>query len=425
MTLKIAILGAGPVGLTLAAILHHRGLAFDIFDRDDPDSARSQGGTLDLHPDGGQKALRAAGLLGVFLKVARRDGEAIRLLNGGGEVIFEGDGLPGPGEVLEDKIESGDDDEQQEAEEAHGRPEIDRAALKQLLLDALPQGTVRWNWHVDSITPSASGPGTWTVGFDTQPSSPAAARQDYDLVVGADGAWSKVRSSCLSSAEPHFSGITALDVWISDLDRDPDTAAVVGQGSCFAFDPDRALLFQRHGDGSARCYACVRTGEVGSAPLDPGQALGRGSETQGEVDWLVPANREAFLRKWFGGFAPELTRAVLSMRDRALLRHLYMLPVGFRWESRPGVTLVGDAAHLMTPFAGRGVNVGMVDAVELAEGIVGFVRGNGRTLDDVVREYENRMFERSVVDARLTERCMLASFGEDGARAVGEIMSQL
>jgi 2-polyprenyl-6-methoxyphenol hydroxylase-like FAD-dependent oxidoreductase len=49
---------------------------------------------------------------------------------------------------------------------------------------------------------------------------------------------------------------------------------------------------------------------------------------------------------------------------------LFMLPIEHTWISRPRVTLIGDAAHLMTPFAGEGVSVTMLDALGLAESII-------------------------------------------------------
>lgn len=43
-----------------------------------------------------------------------------------------------------------------------------------------------------------------------------------------------------------------------------------------------------------------------------------------------------------------------------------MLPVGFKWERKTNVTLIGDAAHVMSPFAGKGVNMTMYDDLNLA-----------------------------------------------------------
>ena len=73
---------------------------------------------------------------------------------------------------------------------------------------------------------------------------------------------------------------------------------------------------------------------------------------------------------------------------------LYELPIGHRWKHRKGVTCIGDSAHLMTPYAGEGVNAGMKDALDLFEKMKGVVKGDD--LDLAVREFEESMFVRAV-----------------------------
>ena len=58
----VAVVGAGPAGLTLARLLQIRGFSVRIFERDASPIARRQGGSLDLRPDSGQRAIRDAGL---------------------------------------------------------------------------------------------------------------------------------------------------------------------------------------------------------------------------------------------------------------------------------------------------------------------------------------------------------------------------
>ncbi|KAI1097794.1 FAD/NAD(P)-binding domain-containing protein [Jackrogersella minutella] len=400
-TLKIAIVGAGPVGLTLAAILHRNGIQSTVFERESSATARAQGGTLDVHGETGQRAIVAAGLLAEFRGKARAEGEATRLVRKDG------------------------------TDEGRGRPEIDRRDLRDLLIKALPADCIRWGRGVAAVTPV---PGTrrWGIDFvgrDCSSSSPDHERGPYDLVVGADGAWSRVRHR-LTHVGPLYSGVTQLDLHISSerLAGRPDVAAFVGSGSCMMADEDRFVALQRHGDGGARAYACVRTSRALGAEVPSARAmLELGEDDGGEVDWTDGETRKRFMDRQFGGWVPEVVDMVLAMTEQPLLRPLYMLPVGHRWDGRAGLSLVGDAAHLMTPFAGVGVNVGMVDALELAQGIVGYVKGQGGEDEDelarVVRRYEEGMFERSSRDAAFTAEMMEMEFKSDGLQRIKEVMT--
>lgn len=75
-------------------------------------------------------------------------------------------------------------------------------------------------------------------------------------------------------------------------------------------------------------------------------------------------------------------------------RSLYMLPIGWSWKNRPGVSLVGDAAHVMTPFAGQGVNLGMEDALMLSRAII---KGANSSNPKAVLPKEVNLFEVDLV----------------------------
>ncbi|KAI6085195.1 FAD/NAD(P)-binding domain-containing protein [Hypoxylon rubiginosum] len=433
---KIAIIGAGPVGLALASILHRHNIKAAVFERDTSVAVRAQGGTLDIHAESGQRAIAAAGLMAEFKKVARPEGDVARIVKKDGTVVLdenenenEGAGFGenrGKGEGREGEGEGEGDDE----DGRHGRPEIDRPDLKDLFLNSLPEGTVRWGKGVAAVSP-VEGTAKWSLTFldnDTSESGP------YDLVCGADGTWSRVRP-LLTDVRPHYSGVSVLDVWISpsNLAARPDVAQFIGSGSVYMCAADRFLSLQRHGDGSARAYVCIKTTNEAEPSDDtvPSEAnlLGLAKEgAEGEIDWTTERTRRTFLDHQLSDFAPHVRDMLLAMTDRALLRHLYMLPVGHTWESRPGVTLLGDAAHVMTPFAGVGVNVGMMDAMELAEGIVRYVRGARGEEEEgglarVVKTYEEGMFERSSKDAAFTARMLDVEFREDGCENIAKIMS--
>ncbi|RYP72337.1 hypothetical protein DL771_004311 [Monosporascus sp. 5C6A] len=438
---KIAIIGAGPVGLTLANILHRNGItSFRVFERDTKARSTSNalaqgGGTLDVHADSGQRALAAAGLLEEFNKVARQEGEAVRVVRKDGVVVWD------ENDTQEDGHAAAREPGGKPDAESRGRPEIDRAALRAMLLSALPPERIVWGKQVSSLSPV---PGTtaaatkWTINFSDDGDAPLHLQPQYDLVLGADGAWSRVRAQ-LTDAKPSFTGVVALDAWLDDVEgRRPDVARFIGRGSRFTFSADRALIFQRHGDGSARCYACVRfrddagaadtTTDVHAAAVGARIAASLGlKEARGGIDWGVPGIRCRFLETYFRDYTPEAREAVLALTQRPVLRPLYMLPVGLTWPSRPGVTVLGDAAHLMTPFAGAGVNVGMVDALELAEEIVGYVKkgaGQGAaSLAEVIGDYEKGMWVRSSRDAAMTARALAVQFQEDGCEKMVELMS--
>lgn len=158
----VTIVGAGLGGLVLARVLHVHGIGSAVFDLDADRQARTQGGMLDIHEETGQAALRAAGLYEEFRAKVHPGGEALRVLDKRAEVLLE-------------QKDDGDG----------GRPEIDRGDLRDLLLDALPEGTVRWGSKVTDAVPLDGGRHRVTLADGTTFTT--------DLLVGADGAWSRIR----------------------------------------------------------------------------------------------------------------------------------------------------------------------------------------------------------------------------------------
>ncbi|OCK76679.1 monooxygenase [Lepidopterella palustris CBS 459.81] len=381
--LKIALIGAGPAALTLASILHHHNIPFSIYESSP--SPRNQGGTLDLHPSGGQLALRAAGLWEEFTKLSRPESDVMKVVRRDGVVLWDGNGA--------DAREVG------EEEKFNGRPEIDRAVLMEMLLGAVPAELIHWGKKLAEVVPGVGE--TYDLHF-----ADSSTERGFDLVVGADGAWSKVRT-LLTPTQPHYSGISLIELSALDVAAtNPWLVQYVGRGSCFSFGEGRTIQAQRIGDGSVRTYACLRVPE--SFIHDCG------------IDWSKPDSaRQEYVERYFGDCGDDLKRLVLESRDQLIPRALYQLPVGFCWDSRPGVTLIGDAAHLMTPFAGVGVNAAMVDAMELGEGIAGFVEGGlereGKSLATVIKDYETELFPRGGKFAQKTMVNMNKHFSATGS----------
>lgn len=381
-TIRIAIIGAGPSGLTLAVLLQRNKIPFTLFELESTPNDRNQGGTLDLHPESGQLALREAGLFEEFKKRARPEGEAMKLVAPDGKILWdENNETP----VLRD-IES------------QGRPEIDRLALRNLLLDALEPEYICWGKKLQTIEPG--GNNLYDLHFTDD------VEKGFDLVIGADGAWSKVRQ-LLTDIKPFYSGISMIDLWALDVEeRNPWLSKYVGAGTMFMFDEGRALISQRSGGGIIRSYACVR--QAKSWTKDCG------------IDWTKPDDaRKALVERYFDTCADELKRVILESVDNLVPRALYMLPVGVQWEPQPGLTVVGDAAHLMTPFAGVGVNVAMRDARELANAIIS---SDETSLPAALQQYESAMFERARANAQETWDNMQMSFRAGGGEAMIEMM---
>ncbi|KAI5855485.1 monooxygenase [Tricharina praecox] len=372
----IAIIGGGPSGLTLARILHLHNIRSVVFELDASESARQQGGTLDLHAHTGQAALHAAGIYPQFEKVMRSSGEAFRLGDNKGRLVID---LPGDG--------------------TRNEPEVDRVQLRKILLQALPEQAVHWGAKVTDVVPAPGGKG-WAVEYADADGAPKS--ETFELVVGADGAWSKVRR-VLMDARPHYSGVSGVELCITAVDeRQPELSKLVGMGSYFSVHNAAGLFVQRNGDGNVRVYV------YGLTPEEWEETCGVDFNNAAEAKAAV---LEQFLEEW----DDKLKDLVRLADDKVISRKLFMLPVGIRWEGKEGVTLMGDAAHLMTPFAGVGVNVAMWDAMTLGAAIV---EHGEQGLAEAVKAYEAKMFPFAEENARETWVSLGITFNEDGLESI-------
>ncbi|GAB3806395.1 FAD-dependent oxidoreductase [Micromonospora zhanjiangensis] len=344
--MRIAIAGGGLGGLTLARILHRHGIGAVVYEREAGRSARAQGGSLDLHPESGQRALAEAGLAGRFRSAARPEGEEHRILDPAGRVLVHH--RPEPGSFS-------------------GRPEIDRGALRDLLLESLPGDGVAWRHRLVAATPRPGG--GFGLTFD------GGHRAECDVLVGADGARSVVRSLLIDA--PLSAVATLVELGIDDAARrHPELAELVGPGNLWCVGENRILAAQRLGDGAVRVGISLPADD---RPLD------------------TYRDRRALL-DLFAGWHPSLT-ALIEAGGPPTVRRIEAMPTGTRWTHQPGITLVGDAAHLMPPV-GEGANQAMLDAAELAAELA----GNRGDADAAIRAYEQAMFTRIQPIAEMSAR---------------------
>jgi 2-polyprenyl-6-methoxyphenol hydroxylase-like FAD-dependent oxidoreductase len=347
MNTAVTIIGAGLGGLTLARVLHLHGIAATVYEADASASARTQGGMLDIHDYNGQLALHAAGLMDAFRDLILPGRQAMR--------VVEPDGT-----LLLDQPDDG----------TGGRPEVQRGELRQMLLDALPEGTVQWGRKVSAMR--SLGDGGHEVTFAD------GAILVTRLLVGADGAWSRVRP-LLSSATPVYSGMAYIETWLFDAaTRHPAAAALVGSGQLAAPAQHTMIAVHRERGDTLHTYLMLSRPEAWFAAID-------------FSDQRAACTRIA---QEFTGWTPALTAFITDSDTPPVLRPIFALPDEHRWPRVPGVTLLGDAAHLTMPN-GEGANLAMLDGAELGLALA----AHPDDVEAALAAYEQAMFPRSAAAA--------------------------
>jgi 2-polyprenyl-6-methoxyphenol hydroxylase-like FAD-dependent oxidoreductase len=347
MTTPVTIVGAGLGGLVLARVLHLNGIPVTVYEAEASAAARTQGGLLDIHPYNGRRALEAAGLTDGFRDLVLPGRESYRVMDQAGTVLL-------------DRPDNG----------AGQRPEVARGELRQMLLDSLPDDVVRWGRKVRGARSLGGGRHELRFADGTTVST--------SLLVGADGAWSRIRP-LLSDATPRYTGFTSIEYFLFDSDtRHRATAQAVGAGSLFALAPGRGLLAHRERRGTLHAYAQLKAPQDWLADTDPSDGAAVSARVAAE----------------FAGWAPELTALITDSDTTPVVRPLHTLPTGHHWARTPGLTLLGDAAHLAAPN-GEGANTAMLDGAELGMAIA----AHPDDPEAALTEYEQAMFPRAAAVA--------------------------
>lgn len=393
--LRIAIIGAGPAGLTLGVLLHKQGIPFTIFElRQKPteEELLRPAGSLDLHEDSGLAAIKECGLFKEFSALTGDCTEASRVCNMHGDLLYSDEG------------------------DLANRPEIARPKIIKLLLSRLPASSIKWGYKLMSAKASAVPDATQTeLDFGEH------GKETFDLVIGADGAWSKVRAF-LTEEKPYYAGMHIITMDIRDVNsKYPLLADWIGTGSLQCLGKRHGIASQRSMQGSARIYIFLSVEDEHFVTTS-----GLKSKTPAQAKDQLLCDDSLF--SLWGSNIKQLVAAacddetVYKPGQKIDIKPLYTLPAGYTWEHHPGATLVGDAAHLMNPPAGEGVNLAMKDSMLLAKAITKAHSADHQntasfrdTLDSLLVEFESDMAVAAKKVAEMTKMVNNLQFGSDDA----------
>ena len=352
---RIAIIGGGPGGLTLARLLQLEGADVKVYERDFDQENRIQGATLDLHQESGLEALRRAGLMNEFYANYRPGAGKMRIMDKDAVIKMDWDE---PGDLVDD------------------RPEIDRGPLRNILLESLHADTVVWDSQYLAMVQQEN---QWHIQFKNGSSAIA------DIVIAADGAKSKIRP-LLSAIAPVYSGITIVEGNVYHAARNaPALQKLLDGGKIFAFGEGKSLILSAKGDGSLSFYTGCKVEEswVGGSGIDF-------SDRSQVFEWF---------KKEFGSWDMIWQELFQGEEISFVPRPQYHFPLDQVWETQPNLTIIGDAAHVMPPYAGEGVNMAMQDAMELSECLN---NPEFPTILEAIAAYEKQMLSRASAVTKMT-----------------------
>lgn len=355
---QVAIIGGGPGGLTLARLLQLQNVNVKVYERDLNKDARVQGSPLDLHDGSGLAAIHKALLFEEFKNNFLPGADKTLILNEKAEVFFSDHEI---------NIHEDFDNE-------YFRPEIDRGALRKILLESLQPETVIWNHHFVSMEAKNQG---WLMHFKDGNSVYA------DIVIASDGANSKIRPY-ITDIKPFYTGIVMLEGNIYESKKNtPNISSLINGGKIMAFGDTQNILLGQKGGGDLGFYISFKA-----------------DENWTKANGLDYTNKTQML-EWFKNEYPTWSPVWYELFENIsapfIPRPIYCMPLNQNWDALSNLTMIGDAAHVMPPFAGEGANMAMLDALELSECLTS---DKFKTVQEAISGYEGIMRERASVAAK-------------------------
>lgn len=411
---RIAIIGAGPGGLTLGALLHQHSIPFMLFEsraKPTEQDFATPAGSLDLHDGSGLTAIKKLELFDEFSAEIGDCTQVTKIADKDGTVLFA--------------------QEEESSSTEHGRPEIARNKLNRMLLSRIPSSAIHWGHKLVSAKRSEASGNNREVILDFG----SHGKKTFDLVIGADGAWSKVRS-LLTDAKPTYAGQQAITASVRNITtRYPHLAGLVGSGTLMAMGHKHGIISQRAANDTARLYTMITTSDESFATTHDLRGKSAAHAKSVVLDGATaPLGRFGPLLKELIAVAydDETTSNPGANLEIRPMYTLYPTVEGESWEPQPGVTVLGDAAHLMPPN-GEGVNMAMLDALELSEAIAGaysatpdVVEPIRIAIDPLIETYEANMFKRAKQSARETKELLEMMYGSDnGAENLVEFFESM
>lgn len=363
---KVAIIGGGMGGLMLARLLQLQNINVKVYERDLNSEVRVQGAPLDLHEDSGLIAMKQANLLDEFYKNIRPNASKARIVDQNFELKFDEHSI-----IKESSQTNSENNLDLLQDISKPRPEIDRSVLRNILLNSLAPDSIIWNNQFTSMEKENEG---WRLHFKNKTSVYA------DLVIAADGANSKVRSY-ISTEKPIYSGITMIEGTIYNAKENaPALFEFSKGGKVLAFGMEQTIMYGTKGDGSLMFLLSSKIPEnwIKENHLDF-------KNKQKIFEWFKEVYRD---------WGSEWDELFESNELYFIPRPQYYFPFNQSWATLKNITMIGDAAHKMPPFAGKGANLALLDAVELTDCLTNNQFPDMKT---AISYFEKQMLERAAI----------------------------